>query len=98
MTQIGAARESANQVLSANDSMTENMSEIANLIYHIENSTGEIEHVVRTITGICNGNQEIIQAVFEATEKGIESMEELQDMVQNIKTMSSDLYDVVQGV
>lgn len=98
MSQIGAAKESASQVLSANDSMTENMSEIANLIYHIENSTGEIEHVVQVITGICNGNQEIIQAVFEATEKGIESMEELQDMVQNIKTMSSDLLDVVQGV
>ncbi|MDD5934885.1 MAG: methyl-accepting chemotaxis protein [Clostridiales bacterium] len=92
---IRIAEASTSQVTEASSEMTQKISEIDVVTKNVAESSEKIVEIVKSVEDISTQNLDDLQEIAQSTESNLEDMTKLQELVDNINEMASELNSVV---
>ena len=92
---IRIAEASTSQVTEASSEMTQKISEIDVVTKNVAESSEKIVEIVKSVEDISTQNLDDLQEIAQSTESNLEDMTKLQELVDNINEIASELNSVV---
>lgn len=97
MDYVKTAETSTIQVTSASDEMSGKIEQIDSVTKEVAQNSETIVEIIGNIEEISTKNLEDIRIVSDAGERGMEDMERLEALVENIRNMSNELSSVINN-
>ena len=92
---INVAEASSKRIMTAAEEMTTKIQEVDGVTQEVAESSDRIVDIVHTVKDISVKNLEDMKGVTRATASGVDEMEKLRAMVENLGVMAGELNEVV---